>query len=323
MGQASYDFGVKSENAHAPFLRLPVPKNPKPLPVTYTLVRRGLESIHHDLETCEKTLSGITDDRVTLPLRLVPVRFDFKNSGNANDSFKDILTTILQRRDLDFLKGNSDLLVKFDRGDVAWLRAYCHLLMGLLDLLLAFDLEDEFDRQAGEIFAEPVRRKTDEPKKLDRLMVKEPVRLGQFRKHLLEVARLNRETWRFILAETDDDHEWLPNPKQKGVLGLPVTGEQIEAWLAMMNELEGLLEGKKVISQSLLRLLWPSIEGGLNVKTLLDDPPPAFDFQKLMVSGPAAKYLDKNGGDFNTDALMRTIRLFDNPMGLGYMAWFN
>ena len=44
-------------------------------------------------------------------------------------------------------------------------------------------------------------------------------------------------------AETDDDHEWLPNPKQKGALGLPVRDEMIDAWLAMMAELEVLLNG--------------------------------------------------------------------------------
>jgi len=95
------------------------------------------------------------------------------------------------------------------------------------------------------------------------------VRLSRFRKHLVQVAALNRETWEHIRAETDDDHDWLPNPKQTGVLGLPVRGRMIDAWLALMAQLEALLEGKRTIPRAFL-----DRDGkGLNLKALLDDPP--------------------------------------------------
>ncbi|SRR5229473_179930 len=115
-----------------------------------------------------------------------------------------------------------------------------------------------------------------------RVKVKEPARLGRFRKHLLRVAELNRETWKFIRAETDDDHEWLPNPKQKGVLGLPVRNEMIDSWLAMMGELEALLEGKRTFLKS-----WGLHKNGkgLNLKTLFDDPPEKFVLDPKPVSG--------------------------------------
>jgi hypothetical protein len=91
------------------------------------------------------------------------------------------------------------------------------------------------------------------------IAVKGPARLGRLRKHLLEVVKLNRETWRYIRAETDDDHEWLPNPKQKGVIGLPVRDEMIDAWLEMMGELEALLDGKTTLPNRRWRRGWATV----------------------------------------------------------------
>lgn len=323
LGKSLYEYGVKSEGQHLPFIRLPVPKNPNSTPVTYSAFRRVLEVMYHDLETAEATLAGVKDDHVRLPLRLSPIHFDFDGDGMATETLQTVLRTLLQT-DFQFLKQNTDFLVCFDRGDVAWLRGYCHLLMGMIDFLLAFDLEDEFDSQASSRFSGVKRRKAGLPASRGlEIRVKEATRLGILRKHLLAVCRLNRETWRYIRAETDDDYEWLPNAKQKSVIGLPVTDEQISTWLEMMEQFEGLLEGKRVIAQPLLRFLWPDIEGGLNVRKLLDDPPAKFDFAEIQTRGINGKYLDKRGEDFNLDALMRVARFIDNPLGLSYMAWFN
>ncbi|MCA9045058.1 MAG: hypothetical protein KDA69_12095, partial [Planctomycetaceae bacterium] len=55
------------------------------------------------------------------------------------------------------------------------------------------------------------------------------------------------ESWKLILAETDDDHEWLPAPGQKGALSVPVTKEQIDGWHGVLAEMEDLLEGRKLV----------------------------------------------------------------------------
>jgi hypothetical protein len=106
-------------------------------------------------------------------------------------------------------------------------------------------------------------------------------------KQLLKVAELNRETWKHVRAETDDDHEWLPNPRQEGVLGLPVRNEMIDAWLAMMAELEALLDGKRTLPG----VLNIGKNGkGLNLKTLLDDPPEKFTLDSEFFRGLPEKY---------------------------------
>jgi hypothetical protein len=317
--QSLHEYGARSEHTNVPFLRLPVPKNDDPAPITYRAFRRVLDDFIRDLSAAEATLAGVTDPNVKLPLRLAAVRFDLTNSGKPTDKFVDILRRLM-RQDFEFLRGNSEFLVCFDRGDVAWLRAYCHLLSAMADFYLAFDTQETFDRTADQVFARP--KKGAGAKQADRqwvFEVKEPARLSRFRTHMLAVCALNRETWRFVLAETDDDHEWLPNPRQKGVLGLPVRADMVEAWLAMIDELEAALEGKKLLP---VGLLWNTGGKGLNIKALLEDPPPRFDFDAIIANGPAAKYLEQ-GKMVDLNVVFRVANVFGDPLSVAYAAWFN
>lgn len=327
LGQSLHQYGAKSENTNVPFLRLPVPSNPDPAPISYMAFRRVLDDFRRDLSTAEVTLAGVTDDQVKLPLRLAAIRLDLSGDSKPTDQFIDILKKIMRRQQFDFLKSNPEFRVSFDRGDVAWLRAYCHLLMGMLDFYLAFDTERFFDLSADELFAKPNHRfrggdderwrKFADAWKV--IGVKEPVRLGRFRRHLIQVAVLNRETWRHIRAETDDDYEWLPNPKQKGVLGLPVRDEMIDAWLAMMGEFEALLNGKRTMPKD-----WGLGKNGkgLNLKTLFDDPPEKFVLDGAFSQNLPDKYFSK-GKEINIAVLFRVFSLFGDTTSVAYAAWFN
>jgi hypothetical protein len=320
LGQSLHEYGVKSESSNIPFLRLPVPHNPEPAPITYTSFRRILDDFVRDLTAAEATLAAITDDGVKLPLRLTNIRLDLDGDGNPTDLFIDVLKKIMRQQRIEFLQGNPDFLVSFDRGDVAWLRAYCHLLTGMLDVYLALDTGQMFHLSADDLFAKP---KNPPPPKEQRnwaevwkvITIKEPARLGRVRRHWLKVAELNRETWKYIRAETDDDHEWLPHPKQKGVLGLPVRDEMIDAWLAMMGELEALLDGKRTmgVRKDGKRLNW---------KVLLDDPPDKFDLAGGFPGNLADRYFSE-APEVNMNALSRVIAVFQNTTAVAYAAWFN
>lgn len=325
LGQSLYEYGVKSDSTSTPFLRLPIPKNPDPVPVSYPALRRVFERFTADLDKAESTLAGITDDKVKLPLRLAAVTLDMDGDGKPTDKFLDLLKKLLRVERFDFLAKNPDFRVAFDRGDVAWLRAYCHLLSAMLDVSLAFDLKLIFDMEGADQFAKP---RTD-PKPdnswwqlLTRIDIPEPARLGSFRRHMVKVCELNRETWRFIRAETDDDHEWLPHPKQKGVLGLPVTDEMIDGWLKAIDEVEGLLTGKKLLD---LKGLVNTDGKGLNVKELLDHPPEKLELLKVANAGVDPKYLAKltAANTFDDQALNRVMAVFGDSLAVAYAAWFN
>lgn len=323
LGQSLHEYGCKPEDSRVPFLRLPVPKNDDPVPIRYVILRRILDDFSRDLAAAEATLAGITDDKVKLPLRLAGVRLDFAGDGRASDRFLDVLRRMMSRQQFGFLADNPDFLVCFDRGDVAWLRAYCHLLMGMVDFYLAFDTEREFNQSAETLFAKPkLRRRENDDRKAQNanvIALQEPARLGRFRRHLIKVAELNRETWRFIRAESDDDHEWLPNSKQKGVLGMPVQDKQIDAWLAMMNELAALLDGKRTLPKA---FGFGKNGKGLNLKTFFDDPPEKIDLTMAFFHDLPGKYYS-NKPDVDFDVVIRGFSLFENSMAVAYAAWFN
>ena len=161
------------------------------------------------------------------------------------------------------------------------------------------------------------------------LKVVDPPRLRRARLHLVSVCELNRETWKFILAEQDDDYEWLPNDKQKGVVGLSVDRARIDAWLVMMDLLEGLLKGERLFVYQALSNVFKAPEGtGLNLKKVLDDPPvDLFNFTRLREKGIGEKFLeiakDKVKGGIGSETIMQTLQIFDGPFGFIYAAWFN
>lgn len=321
LGQALYEYGANSETTNVPFLRLPVPKNDHPSMLSYRAFGRILDVFVADLDRAERTLAGVKDDNVKLPLRLANVHFDLTGNGKPTDKFLDIIVKMNGGR-FNFLKDNPDFLVCFDRGDVAWLRSYCHLLSALVEGYRSLDLEVEFCERVKDVFpkVEPCRRKAE----TNLIAIADPTRPDRFRRHLLAVCELNRETWKYIRAETDNDHEWLPNSKQTAVIGLNLTDQMIDRWLEMIDHLEELLKGDRLVPSFLLAYVAKNTDGrGLNLKSLLQDPPPFLSEQKLREDGIDGKYLEKEDKKkpLDLDVFLRTWQMFNNP--LNYMAWLN
>lgn len=145
--------------------------------------------------------------------------------------------------------------------------------------------------------------------------VVEHERLAQCRLALLEVARLNRQTWRLAQAETDDDREWLPNPRQKGPFpGLAVTGPRIEAWLAAVGLAEQVLNGEKLL---------PAIEAGgagINLRRFFDTAD-SFDLVAFIV-GPGSVDYREFGEIADPAAFQAITRPLAGNLG-AFAVWFN
>ena len=327
LGKALHEYGAVSQKATKPFLRLPVPANANPSPISYKALGRVLDAFAADLGRAEATLAGVKDDNVKLRLRLAKVTFDFAGAGKDRTTLLDLMNKLNGGR-FDFQKADPDFRVHFDRGDVAWLRAYCHLLSAMVEGYRAVDEEAGFDERVRAIFpkVEAPAGKAD-PDWVDGLRVVDAPRLRRMRLHLVAVCELNRETWAHIRKETDDDHEWLPHAKQTDRLGLPLNDERIDAWLAMMAQWEGLLKGERLVPSGLLHLVGNHPPGqGLNLKRLLDDPPADLLSQKrLRAEGIDAKFLeaDKGKKTFDVQAVFAVFQLLNGPFGFAYAARFN
>lgn len=330
VGQSLYQYGCLTENRNLLMLRMPVPMNPDPSVISYPDLCRFLEVFRSDLERVEATLAEVKSADVTLPLRLADIRVNLTGKPEASERFVDLLKKMMGPN-FRVPAENAEFLIRFDRGDVAWLRGYCHLLMGLIDLTLAFDLEENFTMWGDQQFAKTKRSFQGTPAEKSKrqaeisavIKIKEPARLGHYRRHIVKVCALNRETWSFIRAETDDDHEWLPNSKQTGVLRIPVTDEMIDHWLAMMAEFEDLFDGRKAIPKGLVAILSSKSQRPLNVRAFFDNPPDTFEWQRMQRDGVREQYLDDSLPDFDLNVIIRGGGVFQSTLGIGYAVWFN
>jgi hypothetical protein len=99
----------------------------------------------------------------------------------------------------------------------------------------------------------------------------------------------------------------------------------VDAWLAMMAELEALLDGKRTFLQAFIN----KNGKGLNLKILFDDPPEKFVLdpdQPLGILKTLENLPDKywsKGKEVDYDLMWRALQVFGDPTAVAYAAWFN
>ena len=107
-----------------------------------------------------------------------------------------------------------------------------------------------------------------------------------------------------------------PHPEQTDLLGLPLIDERIDLWLQMMAKWEGLLKRDRLLSGNLLGMLHHDHprEQGLNVRKLLDNPPPdLFNFVRVQEHEIDPQYLeaDPSKPEFDFRTVLGVLQAFD------------
>jgi hypothetical protein len=301
--QSLYRYGLNPRwSTMLPFVRLPVPLNPNPEPLTNEAFRQIIVQLADDLAKVEATLAAVESDNVKLPLHVGMYRLDFDGDGQATD--EETLWRIfarIMRRDVSE-ETAAGFVIAFDKGDVHWLRGYCRLLSAVCEFHLAYDSSTLHDHAAQLFF--PTARVKYEFLTQDRIQdwvidlvaffhelrlpVADAPRMAKSREHLLAVIEQSRLSWKAILAEKDDDREWIPNPSQKSsaIPNARVTQPMVDGWLALMGELEALLIGEKLIP------FWRGNETrGVNLKRIFTEPT-EFDLVLWIQGTAAVPYLE-------------------------------
>ncbi len=333
--QAFHRHGFNSDISRTvmPITNLPIPKNYAPKPLTYKAARGLLQTWLDDLAKVEATLSKITDADVKLPLHFGLITLDFNGDGKFDDD--ETLWKIFARLNpgVNILAADAKkFVVTFDGGDVDWLRGYCHLLSALTEAALGYDFSTVFNDYSFLVFAGnkppfPFQTPREPFGNLNffldlvglihdiRLPVAEPARLKSALAHFEATTALSRSSWKAIRAETDDDHEWIPNPKQATVVpGVRVSQEMIEGWYQFLDEFEAILAGKK------LAPFWRSQKVGINVRKMFTDPQ-TLDLVRW-VQGPGVAPFLEEGNITSRDVWNRINQLF-NGQFVGFAIWFN
>lgn len=344
LGQSFTRYGVRTYRNHGfilPFLRLPAATNESSNTISYLKLREIIETFQKQLMQAESTLAPISDADVKLPLHFGMIKLDLNGTvqGSEDDrSLWKVYAKLTNNSSVPIEKAEQ-FLIKFDRGDVHWLRGYCHLLSSVCDIYLAHDSKDLFERTAHLFF-----NKVDTPYQflskskhirtigasdveildlialvhLIRCDVIEPKRMASALDHLQAVIDQSRETWKWIMAEEDDDHEWLPNPRQTGVIpNARVTEQMVLAWSGIMTESE------KILSGELLIPFWRGSDSdhrGINLRKVFLQPQ-RFDLVLWVQGSAAAPYLEE--GKLTRGQTWRDLRgEFGNHFP-GFALWFN
>ncbi|WP_374624412.1 hypothetical protein [Devosia sp.] len=324
-----------------PQLELPVPANSAPQPLDYPGYRAILSRFVADMDAARASLleAGETGDYV-VPVDLARIRIDLDADGSASEaeSIGNVLAAAFGMRP-DASTGPAeapDLTIGFDRADAIWLAGYTQVLAAQADFLLAHDFESftaaAFHRlfpSAGfpmQPFMEGNSVMLLDPesdKAIADLIaavhtinwpVTEPMRLKRVLERLKSVTALSRRNWDAILAETDDNRELVPSPRQTSIVpDAGVTDETVAAWRATLDAADAILDGRLLVPHWRFRQ-------GFDLRAYFENATRT-DLVMLLTGLDALPFL-RDGPVASADSFAEANRVFGDQL-FGYAFWFN
>jgi len=316
-----------------PFFRIQAPAQPAGTPVevaTPEKIRALFTNLRESLKKANATLAKVGDTDFKVQVNLSQAYLDNKD-GTPAMPLTGSLSNIMGLR----TASEQDIVVNFDSADAAWLKGYTHLLTGMIEIFMAYDWSPVWNQMAYLLFTSPnpmpplakyaVSGQGQGPSDWAdmiaavhelRLEVKDPEGLKRALVEFRSMIACSRVCWTRVLAETDDDLEWLPSPKQKGPRGATITQAQIDGWTAVLNELDAILAGKKLLPH------WRIINGmGINVARLVQNPP-KLDLV-LMVQGSAFIPYIENGDVSDSTRWQQLMAPFGRGGFMSFALWSN
>lgn len=350
--QGLYRHGFASPDAGpimgAP-LAMPVPVNANPEPLDYDKFRAILQLLVDDMDAAQTALlaAGESGDYV-VPVEVLKVRIDLDGdaTGSESESIGNVLAamfgdaTIPGPTDPGAPPPTSpappDSTIGFDRADAIWLAGYSQILAAQADFLLAHDFRQLFDASFHRLFPRaglPMQGYTSSTGTLmldpasdnaiaDALAaihnlnwpVAEPDRLKRVLTRFKDITALSRRNWDAILAETDDNRELLPSPRQNGITPeARITEEHVNAWMATLDAADQVLDGKLLIPH------W-RFQKGFDLKAYFETATRT-DLVMLITGYDALPFL-RDGPIANAETFRAANEVFGDAL-IGYAFWFN
>lgn len=155
-----------------------------------------------------------------------------------------------------------DAAIRVDQGDVAWALSYHYFAEALVETVLSYTLNDAaMGRQSIELV--------------------DPAAMKRARKLMVRGFRTSELTRRAILAETDDEHEWIGHPGQRNsAFPIPLDKVDFEVWGKLLGHIVPLFEGRTLVAGDakaggflggVARFCAPG--QGMNITRFYDAPP--------------------------------------------------
>lgn len=348
-----YGLAAPDAGMLGPVMSVPIPPNPNPEKLDYEKVRAVLATLVDDMDTAKASLvaAGASGDYVVLidPLK---IRIDVDGDGKISES--ESLRGIIEQqlgiplspatgaqaapggKSSDKVsRGEPEFALGLDRADALWMAGYTQVLASHGDFFLAHDFSElvnaTFHRlfpraglpmqdyaTGGTIFMEPGTdaAAADAIAAIHTLNwpVVEPDRLKRVLERLKAITALSRQNWQAILAETDDNHEFIPSPTQTPTLpGSAITQEMVDAWLKTLDTADAILDGKLLVPHWRFRQ-------GFDLKAYFETAKRT-DLVMILTGYGAIPYL-KDGPVASAADFAEANRVFGENL-IGYAFFFN
>jgi hypothetical protein len=204
--------------------------------------RAAWQQFSTELEAVDRDLAIVAaDPSFALELCIACWEHDWNRNGRIDDGDRKLFELEYDGKGGQLADGDPRRrpTYRFDYGDVLWARAMVSFQRAGVDLVLAYrwsELDKLFHSEG------------DDPPRLTIKLV-DPGRVKHARELILAGLSHADQTREAYLAETDDDREWVPNPRQHSfVMPLAVDAQLYATWAAITGDLRRILESKEGIS---------------------------------------------------------------------------
>jgi hypothetical protein len=233
--------------------------------------RQALEKTEASLAEIDKDLAVVAaDPNFALELCLACWERDWNHNGRIDDGDKHLLEIEFDRSGESLPDGDARRrpTYRFDVGDAIWARAMLSFQRGLINMVLAYSWA-EANTLMRSFFGSPplIRIKLDDKK-----------RMHTARDLFLQALDYSDQCRAAYLAETDNDREWVPSPRQTSYAApLPVDEALYKTWEGVVRDLRMMLLGKEGLPLALIaeidRNNWPRAPAGfVNIGKIFSEP---------------------------------------------------
>jgi hypothetical protein len=219
----------------------------------------ALDKVDDDLAIAER------DPAFALELCLACWVHDWNHTGDVDDSDRLLFQIEVDDKGEELPEGDPRRTptFRFDAGDIAWARAMIAFQRAVSQLVQGYDWR-ALDQIAslGDRGSKGMTIRVYDARKIQ--LAREFIRQG------LAFSDKSRELY---LAETDDDREWVPNPRQKDhPVPLEMDQAMYATWAAVTRDVRALVDGKEGLDLGEILGARSGAVGFIHVGKLFDDP---------------------------------------------------
>ena len=330
---------------------MPAPANPDPEPLSYEQFRTILGDFVAAADSARGYFEMGGSGGYVISIDPLQVRVDLDGDGTAaaEETLGSVLGMVGEFADIPAPDGPPpgksktkddqpvavDSSIGFDSADAVWFAGYTQVIAAPVDLLLAHDFSEFFNAYMHRVFPEAGLPMQDYSTGSTLFMdpdsdafiadivaaihtadfpVTDSERLAGVLARLKSITALSRKNWELILAETDDDRELVPSPRQTSLVPeTPVTEETVAAWMATLATVDRILAGELLVPH------W-RFKQGFDLKAYFETATET-DIVMLLAGQGALPFI-KAGLIADADSFAEANRVFGTDW-LNYAFWFN